>query len=95
MPVSMFRVGESYEFDYPRHNFHGVKSNLERRCIRLTAVRDLMQEPLDPMTGEEQPLLKRGQYLITGHDLNKGAERSFYLDSMANVMQVQGDLQTA
>ena len=95
MPVSRFLVGESYEFDYPRHNFHGVKTHFERRRIVVTDVRDLMQQPLDPMTGDEQPLLRRGRYLVTGQDLDKHAERSFYVDSMANVTPLRNELQTA
>ena len=98
MPVSTpvsFSVGVSYAFDYPRHNFHGIKSSFERRHVHVTEVRDLMERPLDPMTGEESPLLRRGQILITGQDLDKGLERSFYADSMVNVELLQEERQTA
>ena len=80
-----FEPGTVISFSYPRHNFHGVLSKLERRRIQVEAVRDLKREPLDLTTLDIQPLLKRGRFLVVGTDLEKNAERSFYADSMRNV----------
>ena len=80
--------GRAYSFDYPRHNFDGVLSKLERRRIKVESIRDLREDPLERITFEIQPLLRRGRLLITGIDLDKGQERSFYLTSMKSVAPV-------
>ena len=80
--VSLMQPGRAYRFDYPRHNFHGVLSKFEHRRVLVLEVRDLAAMPLDPVTCEMQPLLKRCRYLVTGQDLDRGQERSFYLDSI-------------
>lgn len=85
MSVSTFEPGECYEFEYPRHNFHGVLSHVETRRIRVIEVRDLFSSPLDPLTTKLQPLLRRGRLLVTGEDLDKGQERSFYADSITRL----------
>lgn len=95
MPVSSFRPGECYSFEYPRHNFHGVRSHFETRRIRVTSVRDVWASPLDRVTIELQPILRRGRLLITGEDLDKHAERSFYVDSIRNAEPLVQDLQVA
>ena len=74
--------GHDYSFLYPRHNFHGVVSRLEPRRIRVESIRDLDADPLDPETSAIQPLVRRSRWLVTGLDLDKQAERSFYVDSM-------------
>lgn len=83
--VSLFEVGTEIEFDYPRHNFHGVLSKQERRRVRVTAVRDLKCSPLESQTRQMQPMLRRARWLVVGEDLDKGQERSFYICSMANL----------
>lgn len=88
LPVSL-QIGRDYLFGYPRHNFHGVASALEWRRVRVTAIRDLVESPLDPLTTTIQPLVKRGRYLVTGLDLDKNVERSFYLDSMVNLQELE------
>lgn len=75
-------VGQVLEFDYPRHNYHLVRSGLERRRLLVEKVRDLSAEPLDQVTIQLDPELRRGRLLVTGQDLDKRAERSFYLESM-------------
>lgn len=77
------------EFQYPKHNFHGVGTPLETRRIRVTDVRDLVARPLDPITAQQQPLLRRDRWLITGIDLEHGQERSFYLGSMVGPVELQ------
>ena len=82
------RPGCAYSFSYPRHNFHGVLSSLERRRLLVENVRDLKQEPLERQTFDVQPLLRRGRYLVTGQDLDKQQERTFYVESMRAVKPI-------
>jgi hypothetical protein len=83
--ATLFQVGSTCSFDYPRHNFHSVLSKLERRRLRITAVRDLVERPLERFTVDLQPLLNRSRWLVTGIDLDCNAERSFYAGAMKNV----------
>lgn len=76
------QIGQVLEFEYPRHNYHQVPSKLERRRLLVQRIRDLAASPLEPLTVQLDPLKRRGRLLVTGHDLDKRAERSFYLDSM-------------
>lgn len=52
-------------------------------------VRDTQEEPLDPETLHSNPMLRRGRWLVTGVDLDKDAERSFYVESMIAVMEIR------
>ena len=74
-------VGKVIVGMYPRHNFQGVPTYCERRQVLVEKVRVLRSEPLDALTPTINPLLNRGKTLITGTDLDKHAERSFYLES--------------
>lgn len=77
--------GCAYSFLYPRHNYRQLPTTAELRRIEVVSLRDVRREPLDPVTRQHNPLLKRGRWLVTGHDLDKDAERTFYLESMTNV----------
>lgn len=81
--------GSAYSFLYPRHNFHGVLSKFEPRRLKVTDLRNLVEEPLESVTIEMQPLLRRGPTLVTGLDLDKHAERSFYLHSMKRIVELR------
>jgi hypothetical protein len=74
-------VGKVIVGMYPRHNFQGIRSHCERRQVLVERVRILGREPLDPITSTLNPLQIRGKVLVTGTDLDKHEERSFYLDS--------------
>jgi hypothetical protein len=74
-------VGKVLVGMYPRHNFQGVPSYCERRQVLVEKVRVLRREPLDMITPTINPLLNRGKVLITGTDLDKQEQRSFYLES--------------
>ena len=74
--------GKCYSFLYPRHNYKGIPGKYEPRKLLVVSVRDLQKEALDASTAELNPTLIRGRWLVTGEDLDKGAERSFYVDSM-------------
>lgn len=84
----MFEKGKIYRFDYPAHNYKGVRKRLERRRVRVERVRRLDEEPLEPGAVEADPLLNRGTTLVYGIDLDKAAERCFYLESMEDVLCV-------
>jgi hypothetical protein len=86
MSRDLLSVGSLIQFCYPRHNFTGTRRcRLEQRRIRITAVRDLRDEPLDPATLESEPHVRRGKLLVTGYDLDRHAERSFYVESMSEL----------
>jgi hypothetical protein len=74
--------GRAYSFRYPRHNYRGVPCQLEVRCVLVTCLRDTRRDRLDPETLNLNPLLRRSRWLLIGEDLDKGAERSFYVDSI-------------
>jgi len=78
-------IGSQITFDYPRHNIHFVVSKLEHRRMEVDEVRVLKESPLDPITLEIQPLLRRGHTLVSGIDLDKHERRSFYLESMREI----------
>jgi len=85
MQPALFELGRAYSFCYPRHNYRQLPITTELRRIEVVSVRDLQCDPLDPTTRPLNPLLKRGRWLVTGRDLDKDAERSFYLESMSNI----------
>lgn len=80
--------GKSYVFMFPRHNFYGVVSQSELRRLRVESIRDMNKEPVDRLTEVIQPLLRRGRYLVTGLDLDKNEKRSFYVDSMREIVEL-------
>lgn len=87
--------GCAYSFTYPRHNFTGVSSTLEPRRMIVQSIRDTAKDRLDPTTEKLQPMLNRGRWLVTGTDLDKGQERSFYFESMRSIERVDPDYQPA
>ena len=60
---------------------------VERRIL-VSQIRDTVSEPLDEETLETHPYTNRGRWLITGVDLEKFEERSFYVESMLSVVEV-------
>jgi hypothetical protein len=83
-----FEVGTAIEFLYPAANYRRVRPRWERRRIRIDGVRRLADSPLDPLTLELEPELWRGETLVRGLDLDKGQERSFYVERMREVRSV-------
>lgn len=83
--------GATIEFCYPRHNYVEVRrQEWEKRRVVITRVRDLRDEPLDPVTEAMEPKLFRGKLLITGNDFTRGGqERSFYVERMAELKMVE------
>jgi hypothetical protein len=73
-------------FLYPCANYCGIRPRLERRRLLVQEVRDVSRSPLDPVTLTREPQLRRGRWLVTGLDLMRGAERSFYLESMTDLI---------
>lgn len=82
-------VGRSYRFLYPSINFDCLISGLEERRIFVQHVRDTESESLDEETLASHPFTKRGRWLVTGIDLDKHEERSFYVESMVAVMEIK------
>ena len=91
MSNACLQPGCAYEFDYPRHNYYQLPTKSETRRIVVAEIRDTQGEPLDPMTLSLNPLLQRSRWLITGQDLDKECERSFYIDSMTNIRPLSAD----
>ena len=83
--VCPMEIGKSYSFRYPAHNFHGVASKLEDRRMLVTDIRDMKLEPLEREWFDANPLINRSRFLVTGQDLDKQAERSFYTGSMLRI----------
>jgi hypothetical protein len=73
-------VGKVVEILYPIRNEIGSRPRLRARRILVETVRDLLLEPLTPEDVARRPYVRRGRFLLTGMDLSKGAQRSFYLD---------------
>lgn len=80
-------VGKVIEGLYPHANYRGIRQRLERRRLFVEGVREIEQEPLDPLTVKLDPLLDRSGVLVSGQDLDRGEPRSFYLGAMKD-MQV-------
>jgi hypothetical protein len=86
--VCKMLVGKAYRFAYPAHNYAGLPSQLEDRRIRVVSIRDTRRERLDPATARLNPTLKRGRWLLVCRDLDRGCERSFYLESMESIIEI-------
>jgi hypothetical protein len=86
---SLVKVGGCIQFNYARHNYAGIDQQQETRRVRITAIRDTRIEPLDSETLTLRPTLLRGRWLITGEDLDKGVERTFYLERMIDIEPMQ------
>ena len=80
--------GRAYSFLYPRHNFQHINSGLEPRRLIVESVRDLERRPITAEDINSNPYLRRSRWLVTGRDLDKNAERSFYVGSMAAVVEI-------
>jgi hypothetical protein len=89
METMQLETGMLIEFEYPAANFRGVRPRWERRRLRVDRVRAINTEPLAPLTLELEPLLSRGKVLVTGLDLDKGRERSFYAEQMREVRECE------
>lgn len=79
-------VGKSLEFYYPKINYPNARPGLVQRRILVTKIRDLVVEPLDPLTLQLDPHVRRGRYLVIGRDYDRGGEeRQFYANQMIGV----------
>jgi len=75
-------------FQYPARNCIGLVSEAETRRLLVQDVRDCEANPLETETIELAPNCKRGRWLITGLDLDKAKERSFWYESMQEVEEI-------
>jgi hypothetical protein len=85
------RLGCAYSFQYPRYNYIGLPVRQELRRVIVESVRDTRCEPLQGSTVTQNPLLKRGRWLMTGLDLDRDGPRSFYFDSMSEIQRLPDD----
>jgi hypothetical protein len=82
--------GRVYTFLYPSINFECLLQFTplkERRCL-VTQIRDTTVDSLNEETLVTHPYRRRGRFLITGLDLDKFEQRSFYVASMAAVREL-------
>lgn len=79
------KVGQVIEFDYPAANYRNARRRMERRIALVSEIRNLAKQPLAPVTLQADPDLCRGVNLVTAFDLEKQANRKFYLESMENI----------
>lgn len=81
--------GTALQCRYRRHNIRGIQQHKwELRRFIVRSVRDLRDEPLDPTTPLLEPLVDRGNLLVTGFDIDKQAERSFYVERMSELRRL-------
>lgn len=85
MKNAILQPGRAYSFDYPRYNYRQLPVKSEPRKVLIQSVRDTLADPLHDQTLSLNPLLLRGRWLITGVDLERDSERSFYFESMINI----------
>jgi len=91
MSYVLFEPGRAYSFYYPRHNYAQTPPSTELRRIIVGSVRDTRNQPLDRITESLNPFLLRGRWLVTGLDLDKEQERSFYAESMTKIRALSQD----
>lgn len=82
--------GRAYRFLYPAINFECLQefSPLQERRVLVSQVRDTLTEPLDEETLTTHPYTNRSRWLVTGIDLERFAERSFYVHAMCDVDEI-------
>lgn len=83
--------GRSYSFLYPRHNFANTTSKLVLRRVYVKYVRDMRSEPIEEEWVGINPDLNRCRWLVICEDLDTGLERSFYEDSMKNILELSDE----
>lgn len=84
--------GRMYRFLYPSINFTCLPSKMDERRVLVKTIRDLELEPLNQETLESHPFTNRGRWLVTGIDLDKGEERTFYVESMSELTEIEGKI---
>ncbi len=84
-------AGDVVEFLYPRHNYAHAPLRWVARRVRVKEIRDITEQPLDPITPVLNPHLRRSAVLLVGEDVTIGQERSFYVGSMVNVRRIDGN----
>ena len=87
-----FQIGQTIEFEYPDTNQVGIPLELEHRRFQIRKIRDVLAEPLKTETYQYRPYIRRARFLLGGFDLDKQEWRSFYADSMGNIVPVTGPL---
>ncbi len=82
---SVFVPGNVVLCSYPSDNRINARTRLEPRRIVVRRERDLHFSPLDPISIQRRPRIRRGQLLIHAYDLDRCSYRKFYFDSMRSL----------
>jgi len=77
-------VGFGLDFWYPTQNRFGIPIEFTNRTIAVTKVEYLRGRGVPSRWIIQNPLVRRGDWLITGIDVELNAERSFYWEIMAH-----------
>ena len=82
--------GHAYRFLYPAINFECLRlfSPLKERRVFVSRIRDTVAEPLADETLTTHPYTDRSRWLVTGLDLERFEERSFYVHAMVAVDEI-------
>lgn len=83
------RLGGLLQFEYPERNRVNLRPVWRSRTIVVESITDTLRDPIDPRAVELEPLTRRGRWLLTGWDVDIGAERSFYVETMRGVWTPQ------
>lgn len=81
----MLISGNVVTCSYPADNRVNVRTRLEPRRFVVHSQRDLAVSPLDPISIQRRPRIRRGQLLVSAYDLDRQRYRRFYVDSMRSL----------
>lgn len=85
-------IGACVEFRYPTDNRIRVSTRLHTRSFVIRSIRDLEARPLESVTLQIRPDVRRSRYLLTGHDLDCHDRRSFYTGSIRSAKRLDVSL---
>ena len=77
-------IGKVVAGRYPAANYVGIRLRYEPRRVLVQSVRRLRDKPLERGTLKLDPYLRRFGVIVTGFDLDKRQERTFYLGAFRN-----------
>ncbi len=81
-------VGRAYAFSAPVHPFHGIYSKVRNLRVVVVGVRDLVQDPIEHVLFDVQPLLRRSRFAFLGVNMVTGESDVFYTDNLRNLREI-------
>lgn len=90
--IPSVRKYDVISFEYPEHNRHSVQTVYKTRRLVVESWRDCFEFPVQTDSYSAEPDVCRGQWLLVGHDLDRYAIRSFYVDSMRDIRKIDVQL---